>query len=539
MPDYKLPFVQSSFRSGMYDRPSLLLPPNYCQNIENMIVDRDTLKSRGGLAAFANGYSYPGEIQGIHQFWDNTGDTALVVVSEGRVFRYDFDGANPTELTAPTLSTSADARYVFRNYDGGCYFTDGVNPMCYIPSLTANVALFSTLGPDVPGRASAFEVFENSFWWGNFKDWDADATERQYGTIHSVITRPEEYRADQGARNDHDRQMQVQALLKHGGDLLILQERGIRYATMDPAPGSIGSARTSYFYKGVTEEFENRGLVAPLGAAQSRRGTFIVDRPGIHQIPPGNPPQKPQYVSLPIETFWRTVNQNRLKYAVAARIPEQNGILVCVTVGNSAAQNNRAVFFNVEAWTDRGGDIEDVHPAFSIFKGPDSRAFSFNALATIVDPEGTPAYRQRCIGGDYNGKLFYIDQGATDVGTDIVCKWKGPRFGNPMREIHWDEYLLEISLEATKTIQVTQHNYNRAMTDYTQVGQAPAASTPLGLFMLGTDTLGGATMGTLSFPMVEESRYVEMEHTVLAGSVPITVHQSTIKGSPGMAGTGT
>jgi len=533
----KLPFVQSSYRSGMYDKPSLELPDTYCQNIENMVVDGDQLTSRGGktkLPFHDGGFTFPGEMQGIHQFWDNNGTSYLIMVSEGRVWRYSWDGADPTEITGSvTLSNSTDARYVFRNYDGGCYFTDGINPMVYIADGSSNCALFSSLGPNVPSRASALEIFENSFVWGNFTDFDTDSTDRRYGTIVSQIAKPAEYRADQGARNDHNRAMAVQSLAKMRGVLLILMERAIRYATLDPAPSQLGYARTSLYYDDLTEEFETRGLVAPLGVQASRRGTFIIDRPGLHQIPRGKPPGEPQYISLPIETFWDTIYQARIQQTVAAAIPERNGILFCVPYGDAQTQNNRGIFFNIESWTDRGGDIEDIHPAFSIFSGTGDEPFSFNCLANIIDDhtDTDKQGRPRCLGGDYDGYVYYIDEGTDDDGTDITCKWTSPRFGDSNREFRWDELLLETSSESIKTLTAAQVQYGK--TDNSQSQTVGSTSPVLGQFLLGTHFLGGQLIGTWRGKLSGPSRYTHIEWTVDPSSLPITIHKQTIRCKPG------
>ena len=536
-------FVQNRYRSGMYDRPNINLPLTYCQNIENMVVDRETLKSRGGISAFANGYSYPGEIQAVRQFWSNSGTPHTVVVSEGRVFRYDHAGSNPTEVTnGQTLSASADARVKIREYDGGAWITDNVNPIIYLPDESSGAVLFSTLNPGrVPSRAGAIEFFENSLWLGNFTDFNEAATARRYATIQSQLAGETDgipgiaqFLAEQGARNDHNRAQAVQELLEHDdGDLLIFQERGIRRATFDPAPEQIGLSRTDFYYKTLTKE---SGLVAPNAAITTPLGTFYLDRRGPYWIPPGNPPQKPKYIGLPIETFWSGVDQNRLAYANVTLVPELNGVMWNVPVGSATTQNNRAIFAQFASWTNLDVDIESLHPAMSIFKGTGARPFSFNAACHILDPESSPAYRKRCIVGDYNGKLWYLDEGTSDAGEDIICLWKPAKFGSPDFEWHWESVAVDMNLEAAKVLQMTATPYaTGAASDMDTVS---AGTTYPGIgsggFQIGVSAIAGSTLGRARADVqVEPAPYLDLTCRVASNSLPVQVHQMLVFGKPG------
>ena len=518
----------------MFDRPQVNLPLSYCQDIENFVVDRGTLKTRGGTTLFMN-FQYPGEIQAFRQFRDLDGTRYLIVVSEGRTYRHampdDPDTTDPTELTnSITLSDSTDARYVLRSWNGGVYVSDGINPLTRIADGSSLAALYSANNTgNVPTQAAAMEIFENSLALGDFTDFDDDATARAYGTIISQIGIQDNFPEDAGARNNHNQMAhgRIQALLEESsGDLLIFLEDAVRYAFFQPTQPGLGRALTDYDYRGLTTE---SGLEARLALADTPNGVYYLDGRGLYRKPRGRGTE-PVYVNSPIETFWSGVNDARLPYSCAARIPGLNGVLFCVPHGTNQTQNNCGIFVNYNSWSDPTPEIEDEHPAFSIFKGDDQEPFGFNCLGTIVDTDG----RRRCLGGGYDGRLWYIDEGTKDRGQAINYSFTTPRFGRAGDEFTWDNLIVDATASAAKSMAALIRYYGGTDPD-TQKTIAPEGGTTggeLGSFMLGTSFLAGDELVALRAENLGgPSRYMDVKCTLTAGDNPISIHQVTVQAS--------
>jgi len=457
-------------------------------------------------------------IQAIQEFWSNTDSNSILVACNGKLFRDDIDGDGPdNNLTGSlTLSTSADARFTFVPYDGKMYGSDGVNVPFYLASPTTAAVPITDLNPDAPGRASAMEVFKEQLFLGNFTDFDKTNTERPYGTIHSQPLRDNKlsFLAEEGARNDFNRAYPIRRLIRHGDDVLLIMQRNGMYWAQFSVSAGLGSSRTNFTY----DELDSRtGLIAEYGATVTPLGTFIVYKDGVYIIASGMPPARPKYAGKPIETFWSGLNRTRKRFICAGEDIENNGVLMCVAHGASAT-NDKAIFLNYESWSAEGLEINDEHPAYSIYEGNAVQPFAFNCLGTIEDSDG----KDRLIGGGYDGFLYTLEEGTDDDGQGYEASFTLPYLGHHSKQLSWHQMIIDADLEDVKNLTVTQRNYDRPI-ESSQVLQSGTAGTVLDEFELDIDFLSSDALGPIRGDMYGESRWTEISVNISSG-LPLNVH---------------
>lgn len=523
-----------NLRSGMNDRSDgLEVPPTYQKVLRNMYNDRSSIFSRKGYvkrdmtAALESGAA----IQAVHQYRDNDQDAVIIVACNGKLFRDDMDGNGPaTDITgtlAGGLSTSQDARFDFADYDGRCYGTDGVNPPFYIPDQSSNAVLVSSLGniKKMPSRAGTLANYGEHFFYGDITDFDRAASNRPYRTMHSDYDDIATWSADLGARNDVNRTRKVLALREHDDVLLLFLNRGIWYAMFDPVSGP-GQARSRFVYRMLHPRI---GLAGARSAVSTPRGTFFLGREGPYWIPPGYPPQHPQYIGYPIENWWADVNKNRLLYSIGAEIPELNGVAFAVPHGSGQTNNNSIIFLNYTSWTaweeERGEAMgQAIHPAFAVWDNADEdiQPLAFNSLEMIEDTDG----RDRLIGGGYNGFVYTLDEGDDDDGQSFTPEFEFPYFGNPGRETHWHETILHADLEEIKRLTGTQTNYDRPYSIITDI-TAGGEYVLLDDFMLDDDYLAGDVGGPIRHELFGNSLFAKLHFTLATGQ-SFGLHGATV-----------
>lgn len=521
--------VLQNWTAGYVDAGSGLgTPQNGLQLLENCYVNRKSIYSRKGAEQLlSNAVWGENPIQELHLYEDNDLNRYLIIAVNGGLYRYDFDAGTPTAITGSlTLSTSAEAVFQFVNYNGKCYGTDGVNPPFVIEDATSNAVLLSASSDSAPTRASAVAIFKEQMFWGNYTD-VFDSVSKKYGVIHSDIGDPTLYDASQGARNNLNRNRHVRALADHDDDvLLIYQNKGIWSVRFAPA-NALGQARTNFAYDRVSYRV---GLASERGYSNSQEGTFHVDVDGFYWMPPG-PPQKPVYVGTPVEDFWDQVNKAKLNIVTATEMPELNGVVFSVPFGTDQATNNRLVYLNYTSWSQFSAEQDSRHPAFAIWGGYTTDVFSFNALETVIDTDS----RYRVLAGDYKGFVYTL--GETELDTfnanqyNIRARFRTPIVGDPGRELHWDNLILDADLDDVKVLSVTQRNYDRPTAAVNQVTSGTSGAV-LDEFVLDTDSLLDDSSGPIRLDMYGQSRYTELTFEVLEG-VPFAAHKLTIHYEPG------
>ena len=540
MADQTREFVFANFRGGIQDREAVQIPYSYLRDVQNMRVSRGSLLSRGGrIKRYSSQFGGGNPIQSLHQYWDEDGNKVILIVANGIVYRDDMDGSDPTgnDITgamAGLLSTSKDARYSFVDHDNRCYGTEGVAEPFYIPSQTGDAALYSdriVAGEDdvkvYPTRMGVLEAFRHSLFSGDYKDFGGAKPNRPYGTIHTnpLSDDPIEYDSQQGPRMDYNRRFQVRGLHEHDmRTMLIYLRKGIWWAEYAPV-AELGRARSDFAYDRLTPRV---GLAAKYGVVVTPEGTYHVDNDGIYAIRAGYPPLKPQYVGKPIETFWGTIRKTRRPFICGVEDVENNGVLFCVPVGSTQINNNRGLYFNYESWSEEGLELQDAHPAYSIFRGArQSTDFGFNCLASIEDTDG----RQRIIAGGYDGFVYTLDQGITDDGTAYTASFKLPNIGTPGQENHWHELIMDTNLNDSKSITIVQRNYDVNVVS-SESFYSGTAGTVLGEFLLDTSVLSSGNLGGIRADLFGESRYTELEVTLNTG-FPFNVHGLLVRAKRG------
>lgn len=527
------PFHRSNLGAGMLDRGDTIeIPDIYMAGLWNFYPDQTSFYTRNGYANRYDGIAVPWSandpVQFIHFWEDNSQTKRIILAIGGKLYRDDMDGEPPTDITGGlTLSSSQDARYSMFTWDGKVYGTDGINPLFYIASGSANAVRLNTLKSDVPQRAGAGATHRNHIWWGDYTDIAPQKNAvRPYGTIHSEIGDPTFYNAEGGARNDFNRGQKVSRLVEYNNSLYILQNRSIHTARFSPSLG-YAQAQTNFFYDQLESDV---GLSGAYAIVTTPRGLFFLGERGIYWSPPSVEPQKVKYVGKPVEEFWRNINKARLPYAVGGEIREKNLCIFAVPYGSGRQTNNACIVFNYDSWFQFSNEQDAFHPAFCIWDGEGGgNAMLFNAMGKIIDTDG----RHRLLAGSYSGKVWELDEGEQDDGKDFRPRFEFPLIGNPHRETHWHSFILDCDLPKTHLLSAAQTNYDRPLTYYKNI-TAGSAGAKLDEFVLDVDVLGGDTLGPIRGDLFGESRYTRLRFELLSGA-PMAVHALTIFGEPGEA----
>jgi len=272
------------------------------------------------------------------------------------------------------------------------------------------------------------------------------------------------------------------------------------------------------------------GLASERGYANCQEGTFHIDRDGFYWMPPG-PPRKPVYVGTPVEDFWDQVNKSKLNLVCATEMPELNGVIFSVPFGAGQATNNRLIYLNYTSWSRFSDESDSQHPAFAIWGGYTTDVYTFNALETIVDTND----RFRVLGGGYDGRVYLLGETETDEYAgqqyNIRARFRTPIIGDPTRELHWDNLILDADLDDVKVLSITQRNYDRPTAVVNDVTSGTSGSV-LDEFLLDTDSLLDDSSGPIRLDLYGQSRYTELTFEVLDG-VPFAAHKLTIHYEPG------
>lgn len=479
------------------------------QEIENFYVDRDSLRKRNGYdKRFTTALESGSPIQRIHQYVDNSDNRRLIYAINGKLFS-DNDSARTNITGTLALSSSKDALFTLLNYDGTLYGTDGVNPVFKSASIDAVAAiLVGKEGSALPTVARVMGSFQEHLFLADIDD--VDTLRKPYRLVWNNPPDDTDWPFDRV--NDLNRTQRITAMQQHGEYLLIFQDRSLWYASLN-----LNSA-------GGGDQFNFRqldprvGCVGQQSVVTTEKGTFFLDRKGMYFIPAGQI-GPPTYVGKSMEVLWSGLNFSRLHLAVAAEMPEKNGVLFAVPFGASQQNNNRGIFINYEEWTRAG---RDTSPAHSVFTGVSAQLFQFNSLAT-----GIFSGRDRLIGGAYDGFVSTLDETTTDYSEGISATLTTPFYSAGGRSVEklWYELALDIDLELQKSVSVRVRLFNIPTTDTQNYTEGTTGAAVLGTsFILGNMALSQADFGRIKGRMRGKSRYVELAITAGTSVTSFALH---------------
>lgn len=521
------PIVIDDFHGGRDGKSNALkLPSTKMQEVENWYVDRDDLVTRNGYLDRLDEVLAGGNaLQSIHQHKDNAQSRAIIYTGNGVIYR--DDGNARTDITnGLTISNNRDARVQVVNFDGQLIGTDDVNELFHCKD---TASLPTTLqdgvqAKNMPTRARSIAVFKEHLFMLNVTFNGADYPFMAQWSDPSADIPLSVW--DNNAFNDLNRNHVGMRMVAYQDCLIFFQDQSIHYCYLDP-----GNIESGFNFRILESEI---GLAAVNGVWVTREGTFFISDEGrLFWIAPftGLQPPRPIYIGKPMEDFMADVNDDRLAYVCAAEIPEIKGVLFGVPYGSNQLTNNRGVFLNYDEWSRVGGDR---HPAFSIWSGRGSQEFAFNALSTIRDGN-----TRRCLGADYGGKIYNMNQGLTDNGTAIRPILTTPQYGDRNTESIWYEVMLTTDNDSEKQVSITQKLYGEeeAFEQVITAGEdadvlAEDSDTGEEGFDLEVDFLGGETSGKVVAEMEGNSLYTELTMEVLSG-LPMSLRALVIRREPG------
>jgi len=232
------PFHRKNLGAGYLDRGDAVeIPPGYLSSMFNFYPDQNSFYTRKGYTDWYASITKPWgatAIQAFHFWEDNSGNSYVIVITNGQIYRDPLTGAVPTNITGSvTLSTSQDTRFDMFTWNGNVYGTDSINPPFYIAP-SSNAVRLSTLNQYVPSRVSTGNAYRNHIWWGNFTDFDAANTNKPWGTIHSEIGDPGLYNGEDGVRNVYNKSQRIVKLVTYNNTQYILMNRSIHIAKFSP-----------------------------------------------------------------------------------------------------------------------------------------------------------------------------------------------------------------------------------------------------------------------------------------------------------------
>jgi len=513
-----LPYTEyRDLTGGMDDKSdNTEMSPTRFQLIENLYVLNDSLIKRPGYANNFLAALSATPIQAMAQFDPtNSVSAGLISITGGKIF---YEG---TEVTGTYTLSSGDAVSMsIDNFDDKVVVSDGVNPLTYWPdNKDVGTGVASTVtSSSMPSRVGVVAEYRNRLFVGDITDVDGESYPFRVMTT-------EIGRIDAGApdsNNDLNRSQKVVAMVRHGGDLLIFQTRStwdIKYSpdfqNLNPDPfvyNELSSSVGTYNQNTVLATLEN--------------GTFFISRRGIYWIPPGDP-QPPIYISTAIEGFWAELNSAYLDRSSFAEVPEMNGVILNVPYRESQT-NNRAIFINYQNIEQLNRNV--ISPAFSLFKGEQTKPFAFRSAARITK-EG----RERTVLGGYNGDVFLFDGATSDDGAGIAWRYRTPAYGpgGRGREKIWYSFAFDVDYDQEYDIEVTVRQYNNSPYSKSLSGSGgtqsgaflgPTGSSQGQVWVLGSSFLTISAIGTISGDLKNRSRFIELDVQADASTKTFSLH---------------
>jgi len=267
-----------------------------------------------------------------------SGTRHLIGVAGGKMYR-ENSGAWTEIGSALTMTSGPDNSYRWTQFHDGTNAnligTDGTNtPFKWNGSGNAAV-----LSGTPPTKAMDVEEFEGRVFAINtdagptITEFSDDGTEDSWGSGQAFHCS----RASDGV-----------ALVKHTDSVLLaIHEESIHAIRFNFVETGLGN---SYFIRDLVDGAH--GSISKTSCINHRGWTYFVASDGIYRIPPAGAenqlPPPAEYISRPIEHFWRELNVTRIKYisAFARGRPWNEVVFLCTTGTNT--QHNAVVVFNTE-----------------------------------------------------------------------------------------------------------------------------------------------------------------------------------------------
>ena len=198
------------------------------------------------------------------------------------------------------------------------------------------------------------------------------------------------------------------------------------------------------------------------------------------------------YLSFPISSNQRTnVTHSRLRHWQAVDNAPQGHVLISLTSSNSSANNDRVLLMDYRFLAQ-----QERYPRWSYWD-----TFSLGALAMVSDTSS----RRRVWAGGYTGTVWKLDQSTrTHDGTAISMQVTSPSMSYGSEERYKTIGAASISVRPFNTNSLTFGWTRDGNVQQTQTVTQGLTGAVLGVFLLGTDSLGGSALFVPRFLDLEE-----------------------------------
>ena len=387
-----------------YAVPAEDLQPNELFSMENMRVGiGGEVFKRGGSATYnSSAISGTPTITGLVEHRFSASSSKGYVTAGAKIYEDDLSASFTDRTSSMTISAGDDNTFVFANFRGDLYATNGVasDTLLRITAAGNNAA-----AADVDSRfttAKAIEVFDNRLWWGNLSSgvdrvWRSDLAD---ATVY-------------GANAFFQVGEDVTALKKIGNALSIHTTESIHLA--------IPTGNAALPYKLVQRA--NAGAIGERAAVNvqipgSGEVVIYVRQDGVYQFN-GDSAQKISW-KLDGQRYWDDLNASRLHKAFIVKYPKRNELWIWVPNGASQTTMNQAIVYDYvrQIWygpftgvTRNCGAIINDEPHFG---GHSSGRVFTHEDATLVDNSGAATS-----GID----SFMETSSPSPMGTDVMLRW--------------------------------------------------------------------------------------------------------------------